>query len=131
MLLKLFLAFSLIPVVEIYLLIKAGNVIGAFNTVALVILTGFIGAYLARMQGMQTMFRVRSSLQQGIMPTEDLIDALLIFVAGVVLLTPGFITDAAGLFVLFPTTRSHIKRFMKQKFDKWIRKQDIHFTLYH
>ncbi len=97
MLLKLFLAFTLIPFAEIYLLIKVGAVIGAFNTVALVILTGFIGAYLARMQGMQTMFRVRSSLQQGNMPAEDLIDALLIFVAGIVLLTPGFLTDAGGL----------------------------------
>ena len=77
MLLKLFLAFTLIPVIEIYLFIKIGGSIGAFNTVALVIITGFAGAYLARMQGIQTMFRVQTSLQQGVIPKEELIDALL------------------------------------------------------
>ena len=131
MLLKLFLAFTLIPFLELYLLIEVGTVIGPLNTVALVLLTGFAGAYLARMQGLQTMLRVRSSLQQGIMPKEDLVDALLIFIAGIVLLTPGFITDAAGLLVLFPATRGPIKRFLKGRFDKWIENQDIHLNLYY
>lgn len=130
MLLKLFLAFTLIPFLELYLLIEVGTVIGPLNTVALVLLTGFAGAYLARMQGLQTMLRVRSSLQQGIMPKEDLVDALLIFIAGIVLLTPGFITDGAGLLVLFPATRGPIKRFIKDKFNKWIENQDIHFNMY-
>ncbi|MBW1852341.1 MAG: FxsA family protein [Deltaproteobacteria bacterium] len=130
MLLKLFLAFTLIPFLEIYLLIEVGTVIGSLNTIALVILTGFAGAYLARMQGMQTMLRVRSSLQQGNMPTEDLIDALLIFVAGIVLLTPGFLTDAAGLLVLFPPTRTHIKRFLRQRLENWTRSQNVHFNIY-
>lgn len=130
MLFKLFLAFTLIPFLELYLLIEVGTVIGPLNTVALVILTGFAGAYLARMQGLQTMLRVRSSLQQGIMPKEDLVDAVLIFVAGVVLLTPGFITDAAGLLVLFPATRGPIKRFIKDRFNKWIENHDIHFNMY-
>jgi UPF0716 protein FxsA len=68
MLLKLFLAFTLIPIIELYLLIEVGTIIGTLNTVILVIATGFAGAWLARLQGMQTMIRVRSSLQQGIMP---------------------------------------------------------------
>lgn len=126
MLLKLFLAFTLIPIIELYLLIEIGTIIGALNTVILVIATGFAGAWLARMQGMQTMIRVRSSLQQGIMPTEELMDALLIFMAGIVLLTPGFITDAAGLLLLIPETRSHFKRFLRYKFDRWIQNQNIH-----
>ena len=125
MLLKLFLAFTLIPVIEIYLFIKIGGSIGAFNTVALVIITGFAGAYLARMQGMQTMFRVQTSLQQGIIPKEELIDALLIFVAGIVLLTPGFLTDAFGLLLLYPDTRNHFKRFLKRQFDRWVQNQNI------
>jgi UPF0716 protein FxsA len=125
MLIKLFLAFTLIPVIEIYLFIKIGGSIGAFNTVALVIITGFAGAYLARMQGMQTMFRVQTSLQQGIIPKEELIDALLIFVAGIVLLTPGFLTDAVGLLLLYPDTRSRFKRFLKQQFDRWIQNQNV------
>ena len=88
MLLKLFLAFTLVPVIELYLLIKVGAVICSFNTVLIVIITGFVGASLARMQGLQTMTRVQNSLRQGIMPAEDLIDALIILVAGIVLLTP-------------------------------------------
>lgn len=130
MLLKLFLAFTLIPFLELYLLIEVGTIIGAFSTLSLVVLTGFVGAYLARIQGTQTMLRVKYSLEQGIMPTEDLIDALLIFIAGIVLLTPGFITDVAGLLVLFPVTRFHIKRFMKKRFNKWIKNQDVHFTMH-
>ncbi len=126
MLLKLFLAFTLIPIIELYLLIEIGTIIGALNTVILVIATGFAGAWLARLQGMQTMIRVRSTLQQGIMPPEELMDALLIFMAGIVLLTPGFITDAAGLLLLIPETRSHFKRFLRYKFDRWIQNQNIH-----
>jgi len=125
MLLKLFLAFTLIPVLELYLLIKIGAVIGALNTMILVILTGFAGAYLARMQGMQTMRRVRSQLQQGIMPAEDLIDAVIIFVAGIVLLTPGFLTDLAGLLLLFPASRFHFKRWLRQKFDQWMQNSNV------
>ena len=63
--------------------------VGAFNTLLLVILTGFLGAFLARLHGLQTMYRVRTRLQQGEMPAEEMIDALIIFVAGIVLLTPG------------------------------------------
>lgn len=130
MLIKLFLAFTLIPIVELYLLIEVGGIIGSLNTIILVILTGLAGAYLARLQGMQTMHRVRSSLQMGRVPAEELLDALLIFVAGLVLLTPGLITDAFGLFLLFPLTRQPVKKFLKQKFGRWIKKQDIRFNPY-
>ena len=130
MFLKLFFAFTLIPVVEIYLLIKLGSFLGALNTIILVIGTGLAGAYLARMQGMQTMLRVRSSLQQGLMPTEDLIDALIIFTAGIVLLTPGFLTDIAGLLLLFPVTRRCFKRLIKYKFEQWVDNQNIHYRHY-
>ena len=128
MFLKLFLAFTLVPVIEIYLFIKLGSVFGAFNTVILVVVTGFAGAYLARLQGMQTMLRVRASLQQGIMPTEELIDALIIFAAGLVLLTPGFLTDVTGLLLLFPVTRFHFKRWVRSKFKQWVGNQNIRYN---
>ena len=130
MFIKLFLAFTLIPVIEIYLLIKLGSIFGALNTVILVIVTGFAGAYLARLQGMQTMLRIRQNLQMGIKPTEELVDAVIIFVAGIVLLTPGFLTDATGLFLLFPVTRYHFKRWLRYKFDQWVKNQDVHFNHY-
>ena len=120
MLIKLFLAFTLIPFCEIYLLIKIGNHLGAFNTILVVITTGFIGAYLARLQGIKTMMRVRESLNRGELPAEEMLDALLIFVAGIVLLTPGFITDVAGIIILIPNTRAWFKRWLRRKFDQWI-----------
>jgi UPF0716 protein FxsA len=129
-LIKLFLAFTLIPVTEIYLLITIGGYIGAMNTVLLVIMTGFAGAYLARLQGMQTMFRVRESLQRGIMPSGELLDALLIFIAGVVLLTPGFITDIAGILLLLPPVRTHLKQMAINKLNQWIKDQHIEFRQY-
>jgi UPF0716 protein FxsA len=126
MLFKLFLTFTLVPVIEIYLLIKVGGHIGAFKTVLLVIATGFAGAYLARLQGMQTMLRVRNSLEQGRMPAEELLDAVLIFAAGLVLLTPGFLTDAMGLLLLFPETRHYVKRYLKRRLEPYI--DSRHYT---
>lgn len=120
MVLKLFLAFTLIPVAEIYLIIKLGGLLGAFNTVLIIIFTGFVGAYLARMQGMTTMMRVRRNMNQGIMPAEELFDALLILIAGIVLLTPGFLTDIAGIMLLLPPVRLHLKRYLRKKFNQWI-----------
>jgi UPF0716 protein FxsA len=130
MLLKLFFAFTLIPVIELYLLIKIGSSIGAIPTLALVILTGFAGAYLARMQGIITMQRLRSQLQQGTMPAEELIDAVIIFVAGVVLLTPGLLTDIAGLLLLLPASRFYFKRWLRIKFDQWMQNPDITIIKY-
>ena len=120
MFLKLFLAFTLIPFVEIYLLIKIGAQIGAFNTIVIVILTGLLGASLARLEGIKTMTKVRDSLNRGDLPAEEMLDAMLIFVAGVVLLTPGFLTDLTGLALLVPKARNWFKRWLRRKFDEWI-----------
>ena len=131
MLLKLFLCFTLIPVLELYLLIKIGTVIGGFNTILLVVLTGFTGAWLARMEGMNTMMKLRTNLQQGLMPAEELIDAVIIFAAGVVLLTPGLITDAFGLALLWPVTRNKFKQMLRKKFDEMQLQGDINITRFH
>jgi len=129
-LLKLFLAFTIIPFIEIYLLIKIGSYLGAFNTVVIVILTAFLGALLARYQGFQSMLRVRESLERGEMPAEELMDALLILLAGIVLLTPGFLTDLAGLMILIPSTRLMFKRWLRKKFDAWSSQKRIDVTFY-
>ena len=117
MLLKLFLAFTIIPVVEIYLLIQIGTIFGALTSIALVIVTGFLGAYLARIQGLQTLFRIQESLREGQMPSGELLDALLIGIAGLVLLTPGFITDAFGFLLLIPNTRTAIKQWLHRQIE--------------
>jgi len=128
MFLKLFLAFTLIPAAEIYVFIKIGGFIGALNTVLVIIITGILGAYLARLQGMHTMYKIRASLHQGIIPTEELIDALIILSAGITLLTPGFLTDIAGLMLLVPFTRFYVKLWLKKKFDRWQNTHDVHFS---
>ncbi|MBC8219245.1 MAG: FxsA family protein [Proteobacteria bacterium] len=121
MLLKLFLAFTIIPVVEIYLLIEIGSVFGVFTSIALVVFTGFLGAYLARIQGLQTLFRIQESLREGRMPSAELLDALLIGIAGLVLLTPGFLTDTVGFVLLIPSSRNAIKYWLQSK----IKTQDM------
>ena len=117
MLLKLFLAFTIIPIIEIYLLIEIGSMFGALTAVALVILTGFLGAFLARMQGLQTLYRIQESLREGRMPSGELLDALLIVIAGLVLLTPGFLTDSVGFLLLIPATRNSIKYWLRRQIE--------------
>jgi len=128
MLFRLFLCFTLIPMIELYLLIQVGSVIGGFNTILLVIISGFLGAWLARMEGMNTLMRVRTNMQQGIMPTEDLLDGLIILIAGIVLITPGLLTDAMGLTLLWPVSRNAFKRFLRKKFDEWTSNNTIDIT---
>ena len=115
--LKLLLAFTIIPIIEIYLLIEIGSIFGALTAIILVILTGFLGAFMARMQGLQTLFRIQESLREGRMPSGELLDALLIVIAGLVLLTPGFLTDSAGFLLLIPITRNSIKSWLQRKIE--------------
>ena len=115
MLLKLFLAFTLIPLVEIYLLIKLGQNFGAITSILLVIFTGILGAYLAKMEGLRTLFRLQETLREGGIPGEELLDALLIALAGLVLITPGFVTDLVGFLLLVPFTRMLVKSWLKEK----------------
>ena len=111
---RLFLLFTIIPLVELYILIRIGEVIGALNTLVLVILTGVVGAYLARREGIRTFQRIQNLLAAGEMPGEALLDALLILVAGLVLVTPGVLTDLLGLFLLFPITRIQIRERLRK-----------------
>jgi UPF0716 protein FxsA len=127
---KLFVAFALLPVLEIYVLIQVGSSIGALNTIALVLLTAFAGAWLARAEGMQTMLRVRESMNRGIMPTNELVDAAIILAAGLVLLTPGFITDALGLLLLFPPTRKIFKDWLLRVLKEWMNNHPPTITYY-
>ena len=128
---KLFLLFALVPAAEIYVLVTVGGMLGVLPTIALVILTALAGAHLARMQGLSVMLRIRENLDQGFMPAEELLDGLLIFLAGMVLLTPGFLTDIAGLLILFPATRNMFKMWLRKKFDQWRQNPNVHIRFYH
>ena len=110
MLLRLLLLFTLVPLVELYLLVKVGQHIGVGATVAIVIGTGVAGAWLTRLQGLRVVRELRQRIEAGEMPTGPLIDGLLILVAGAVLLTPGLITDACGFLLLTPRFRAVVRR---------------------
>lgn len=125
MLLKLFLAFTLIPVIEIFLLVQISSVLGPLAAILLVIATGFFGANLAKIQGAQTFVRIRQNLDQGIMPGDEVLDAFLILVAGILLITPGILTDVAGILLLLPNTRKGAKAFLKREFNKRIKNGSI------
>jgi UPF0716 protein FxsA len=129
MLARLFLLFTIVPMAELYLLIKIGSTLGAFNTILLIVITGILGALLARLEGLRTLRQITNSLNQGIVPAEELVDSVLIFVAGVVLVTPGVITDIMGLFLLFPYTRTIFKRWLRKRFDRMVStgNMQIHF----
>ena len=117
---KLFLLFTLVPLIELYILLKIGSYLGALNTILLIVVTGILGAMLARMEGMRTMQQIAHSLSQGITPAEELVNAVLIFIAGLLLLTPGVLTDIAGLLLLLPYTRTIFKRWLRRKFDRMV-----------
>ncbi len=113
----LILLFTVLPALELAVLIHVGSHIGAANTVLVIILTGVSGAYLARLQGFIVIRDIQSRLEQGQMPTEQMIDGVLILVGGLLLLTPGFITDCLGILLLIPLTRSLIKIWTRRKME--------------
>ena len=116
MFLRLLLLFTVVPLVELFILVKLGSVVGVLPTVAIVVFTGILGAWLARQQGMGVLKRLTTDLDQGRLPAEALIDGLLILIAGAVLLTPGLITDGLGFFLLVPQGRAVVRKTVVARF---------------
>ena len=118
---KLLILFVSVPLLEILILIKMGEALGFWATIFLVIVTGFLGALLARIEGLRTWRSIRKDLQDGQPPAEKMVDALLLFVAGVLLITPGVLTDIAGFLLLIPVTRLFFKSWLRKKFEDALR----------
>ncbi|WOH36994.1 FxsA family protein [Thalassotalea fonticola] len=114
----LFLLFIVMPIVEIMVLMNVGSLIGALPTIAIVILTAWVGAAMVRQQGMATYQSVQNKLAQGQVPSDEIIAAMLLLVAGVLLLTPGFITDGFGLLLLWPASRGVMVKAVQQQMAK-------------
>jgi UPF0716 protein FxsA len=110
--LVLVLAFLAVPLAEIYLIIQVGQVIGAAWTIALLILDSVLGAWLVRVEGRRAWAALQHALRSGRMPSRELADAALVLVGGTLLLTPGFMTDAVGFFLLLPLTRPLARRLL-------------------
>ena len=122
MLFRLFLLFVITPVLELALLIQAGQWLGVLPTVAIVIATGAAGASLARMQGLLALRRLQQALAHGAFPGDEIFDGLLILFGGVLLLTPGFVTDLVGFCALVPGSRGVLKEFVKREVHRRLNK---------
>lgn len=107
---KYFLMFIIaMPVVEIIVLLLSGNLIGFWPTLFLIVATGLIGAYLAKRQGMETWKKAQEQIRYGMMPGNEIIDGICIFIGAALLLSPGLISDIMGLILVFPPTRNLLK----------------------
>ena len=112
----LFVLFLLVPLTEIYLLIKVGGVIGAFPTIFLVVFTAVLGAFMLRVQGFSTISRIRETTARGGIPAIEMLEGAVLLVAGALLLTPGFFTDAIGFACLVPPLRRYVILRLLQNF---------------
>lgn len=127
MLWKLMLLFVLTPLVELAILIYLGTIIGALYTILIVVATGILGAFMARNQGLATLSRIRSNFECGIIPSNELFHGALILAGGLLLLTPGVITDIVGFAVLVPQTRRLIGRWILSLIRRRIERGEIHY----
>ena len=115
---RFFLLLIGLPLLELYILIKIGSYLGAFQTLALVIFSALLGLLLARIEGLRTLHQIRQSLSQGILPAEEMLDSVLIFAGGVLFVIPGVLTDIVALVLLIPLTRTIFKRWLRRRFDR-------------
>ena len=111
---KLFLIFTIVPVIELALLIKIGTIIGTLNTIMLVIFTAMVGAYLVKMEGIGVITRFQQNMLEGRFPAEEIFDGALILIAGALLVTPGVTTDIVGFLLVIPASRLVIKQYLKK-----------------
>jgi UPF0716 protein FxsA len=112
--LALFTAFIVVPLIEIYVLIQVGQVIGAWWTILLLILDSIFGTWLIRREGGRAWQGLTTALESGRMPARELADGALILVGGTLMLTPGFVTDAVGILLILPFTRPVARRLLTQ-----------------
>jgi len=114
---KLLILFVIVPVTELYILIEVGKKIGSLTTIGVIILTGIIGAYLVKSQGFVILRKIQNDLNEGIMPGDSLIQGAIILAGGILLLTPGFVTDILGFILLMPVSRNILKKYLL----KWLK----------
>ena len=117
---RLLLLFTLVPLIELALLVKLGQMTSVAMTIGIVILTGIIGAYLARREGIKAWRRLEKSIREGVSPADELIDALLILIAGAVLITPGLLTDLFGFGLLISPMRRWVRNKLSRHFHSRI-----------
>jgi UPF0716 protein FxsA len=112
--LALFVAFIGVPLIEIWVLIQVGQVIGPWWTILLLVLDSVLGTWLIRREGRKAWLALRVALESGRMPARELADGALILIGGTLMLTPGFVTDAVGILLILPFSRPFARRLLTQ-----------------
>ncbi len=124
----LFPIFVVVTLTEIYVLVSVGQAIGGLSTVLLVVITAFIGSSLLRQQGWSTMAKAQQSMSEGRTPAMEMMEGVVILVSGILLLTPGFLTDALGLLGLMPWSRSYfINHFLEKNAERVFKQRNSVF----
>ena len=121
---KLLFLFIAIPAIELVLLIKLGGLIGLLPTIAIIFVTGALGATLARWQGVSVLRDIQTQMAQGQLPASAMFDGVIILLAGALLLTPGFLTDIVGFLSLVPGVRQVFKRAIRKRIERSIQQGD-------
>ncbi|MGQ0804801.1 MAG: FxsA family protein [Actinomycetota bacterium] len=112
----LVLLFLVLPIVELYVIIRVGQEIGALYTIGLLLIISVVGAWLAKREGLGVWRRINQQVNAGKVPGAELLDAFLILLAGALLLTPGFITDVLAILLLIPPSRAVVRRTLRRRF---------------
>jgi UPF0716 protein FxsA len=112
----LVLLFLVLPIVELYVIIRVGQEIGALYTIGLLLLISVVGAWLAKREGLGVWRRINQQVGDGKVPGAELVDAFLILLAGALLLTPGFLTDVLAIVLLIPPSRAVVRRTLRRRF---------------
>ncbi len=112
------LLFLVVPLVELYLIIQVGELIGALKTIAVLILMGIVGGWLMKREGVGVLRRVRTQLQRGQVPARELVDGFLILFGGALMLAPGFLTDLLGLSLLVPPLRAMVRATLARRLQQ-------------
>lgn len=124
---RLLALFLITPVVELALLYQIGDVIGFWPTIAIIVVTGVTGTYLAKREGLSVWRRFNDRLHQGDLPGRELLDGVIILVAGALLITPGVLTDVVGFIGLIPITRSLVRGYLNRRIQKAARSGSVRF----
>ena len=125
---RLFLLFVGVPLLELFILVQVGQIVGVWPTLGLVVLTGVSGAALARLEGLRTLWKIKGDLGQGRLPGGALLDGFAILMGGALLLTPGILTDLVGFSFLLPPTRKILLRRIRKSLEGRLKSGAIHIT---
>jgi UPF0716 protein FxsA len=114
------LAFFVVPLLELFVIIKIGAAIGVLDTIGLLILSSILGAWLMKREGLGVVRRIQQAAAEGRVPGAELVDGFLILFGGALMLAPGFLTDIAGMLLLLPPVRAVVRRLIRRRFARRI-----------